>query len=64
MASDAGLDLVEIAPNADPQVCKILDFSKYKYEEPKKKNEARKKQKIIEVKEIRGTLREKVERCK
>src|SRR5881275_289882 len=50
MASDAGLDLVEIAPNADPPVCKILDFGKYKYEEQKKKNEARKKQKIIEVK--------------
>ena len=51
MASDVGLDLVEIAPNADPPVCKILDFGKYKYEEQKKKNEARKKQKIIEVKE-------------
>jgi translation initiation factor IF-3 len=53
LASDAGLDLVEIAPNADPPVCKILDFGKYKYEEQKKKNEARKKQKIIEVKEIK-----------
>ena len=53
MASAAGLDLVEIAPNADPPVCKILDFGKYKYEEQKKKNEARKKQKIIEVKEIK-----------
>ena len=53
MAADAGLDLVEIAPNADPPVCKILDFGKYKYEEQKKKNEARKKQKIIEVKEIK-----------
>jgi translation initiation factor IF-3 len=53
MASDAGLDLVEIAPNADPPVCKILDFGKYKYEEQKKKNEARKKQKVIEVKEIK-----------
>ena len=53
MAGDAGLDLVEIAPNADPPVCKILDFGKYKYEEQKKKNEARKKQKIIEVKEIK-----------
>ena len=51
MASDVGLDLVEIAPNADPPVCKILDFGKYKYEEQKKKNEASKKQKIIEVKE-------------
>ena len=53
MAADAGLDLVEIAPGADPPVCKILDFGKYKYEEQKKKNEARKKQKIIEVKEIK-----------
>jgi len=53
MAANAGLDLVEIAPHADPPVCKILDFGKYKYEEQKKKNEARKKQKIIEVKEIK-----------
>jgi translation initiation factor IF-3 len=42
MAADAGLDLVEIAPNADPPVCKILDFGKFKYEEQKRKNEARK----------------------
>jgi translation initiation factor IF-3 len=53
MAADAGLDLVEIAPGADPPVCKILDFGKFKYEEQKKKNEARKKQKVIEVKEIK-----------
>jgi translation initiation factor IF-3 len=53
MAADAGLDIVEIAPNADPPVCKILDFGKYKYEEQKKKNEAKKKQKIIEVKEVK-----------
>jgi translation initiation factor IF-3 len=53
MAAEAGLDLVEIAPNADPPVCKILDFGKYKYEEQKKKNEAKKKQKVIEVKEIK-----------
>ena len=53
MAADAGLDLVEIAPGADPPVCKIFDFGKFKYEEQKKKNEARKKQKIIEVKEIK-----------
>jgi translation initiation factor IF-3 len=53
MAVEAGLDLVEIAPNADPPVCKILDFGKFKYEEQKKKNEAKKKQKIIEVKEIK-----------
>ena len=53
MAAEAGLDLVEIAPNADPPVCKILDFGKFKYEEQKKKNEAKKKQKIIEFKEIK-----------
>jgi translation initiation factor IF-3 len=53
MAATAGLDLVEVSPNADPPVCKILDFGKFKYEEQKKKNEARKKQKVIEVKEIK-----------
>ncbi len=52
-AEEAGLDLVEVSPNADPPVCKILDFGKYKYESQKKKNEARKKQKIIDVKEIK-----------
>ena len=53
MAEEAGLDLVEISPNADPPVCKILDYGKFKYEAQKKKNEARKKQKVIEVKEIK-----------
>jgi translation initiation factor IF-3 len=53
MATDAGLDLVEISPNASPPVCKIMDFGKYKYEQQKKEAEARKKQKIIEVKEIK-----------
>jgi translation initiation factor IF-3 len=53
MAIDAGLDLVEVAANADPPVCKILDYGKFKYEEQKRKNEARKKQKVIEVKEIK-----------
>lgn len=53
MAFNSGLDLVEIAAAADPPVCKILDVGKYKYEIQKKKNEARKKQKIIEVKEIK-----------
>ena len=53
MAREAGLDLVEVSPNADPPVCKILDFGKFKYESQKKKNEARKKQKVIEVKEIK-----------
>jgi len=52
-AREAGLDLVEISPNADPPVCKILDFGKYKYEQQKKKNEAKKKQKIVEIKEIK-----------
>ncbi len=53
MAADAGLDLVEVSPNADPPVCKILDYGKYKYEAQKKKAEARKNQKIIEIKEIK-----------
>lgn len=53
MAVEVGLDLVEVSPNADPPVCKILDYGKYKYEAQKKANEARKKQKIIEVKEIK-----------
>jgi translation initiation factor IF-3 len=53
MAERAGLDLVEISPNSDPPVCKILDYGKYKYEAQKRANEARKKQKIIEVKEIK-----------
>ncbi len=53
MAEEAGLDLVEVSPNADPPVCKILDFGKFKYEDQKKKNAARKKQKVIEVKEIK-----------
>ena len=53
MAVEAGLDLVEISPQSDPPVCKILDFGKYKYEAQKRKNEARKKQKTIDVKEIK-----------
>jgi translation initiation factor IF-3 len=53
MALDAGLDLVEVSPNADPPVCKVLDYGKYKYETQKKANEARKKQKVIDVKEIK-----------
>jgi translation initiation factor IF-3 len=48
-----GLDLVEISPNAVPPVCKILDYGKYKYEQQKKANEARKKQKVVEIKEIK-----------
>ena len=53
MAAEAGLDLVEISPNATPPVCKIMDFGKFKYEQQKRESEARKKQKIIEVKEVK-----------
>ncbi len=53
MAEDAELDLVEISPNASPPVCKIMDFGKFKYEQQKRESEARKKQKIIEVKEVK-----------
>lgn len=53
MAEEAGLDLVEISPNAEPPVCKILDLGKLKYANQKKAAEARKKQKIVEVKEIK-----------
>ena len=52
-AVEAGLDLVEISPNNDPPVCKILDYGKFKYQAQKKASEARKKQKTIEVKEIK-----------
>ena len=52
-AVDVGLDLVEVSPNADPPVCKIIDNGKLKYQEQKKRNEARKKQKTIDVKEIK-----------
>ncbi len=53
LAADAGLDLVEISPNAKPPVCKIMDFGKFKYEQQKRESEARKKQKVIEVKEVK-----------
>lgn len=53
LADEAGLDLVEISPNAVPPVCKIMDFGKFKYEQQKKEAEARKKQKIIEIKEVK-----------
>ncbi len=53
LADEAGLDLVEISPNANPPVCKIMDFGKFKYEQQKRESEARKKQKIIEVKEVK-----------
>ena len=52
-ATQAGLDLVEISPDAQPPVCKILDFGKFKYQEQKKAAEARKRQKVVEVKEIK-----------
>ena len=52
-AQEAGLDLVEIAPNSAPPVCKILDYGKYKFQAQKKAAEARKKQKVVEVKEIK-----------
>jgi len=52
-AQEAGLDLVEISPNSVPPVCKLLDFGKHKYKEQKKAAEARKKQKVVEVKEIK-----------
>lgn len=53
MADDAGLDLVEVSPNTDPPVCKILDFGKFKFEAQKKANQAKKKQKVQTVKEIK-----------
>jgi translation initiation factor IF-3 len=53
LANEAGLDLVEISPNTTPPVCKILDYGKYKYQAQKKAAEARKKQKVVEVKEIK-----------
>ena len=52
-AEEAGLDLVEIVPNATPPVCKILDFGKYRFLEQKKSSEARKRQKVVEIKEIK-----------
>ncbi|GGB13281.1 translation initiation factor IF-3 [Allosediminivita pacifica] len=53
LAEQVGLDLVEISPNATPPVCKIMDFGKFKYEQQKRESEARKKQKTIEVKEVK-----------
>ena len=53
LAEEAGLDLVEISPNAVPPVVKIMDFGKFKYEQQKRESEARKKQKIIEIKEVK-----------
>lgn len=53
LAREAGLDLVEISPNASPPVCKVMDFGKFKYETQKRESEARKKQKTIDIKEIK-----------
>lgn len=53
LAEESGLDLVELSPNAKPPVCKIIDYSKYKYEQQKKASEARKKQKTVDVKEVK-----------
>lgn len=53
MAEEVGLDLVEISPNASPPVCKIMDFGKFKYESQKKAAEAKKKQKVTEIKEVK-----------
>lgn len=55
LAEEAGLDLVKIAPTAKPPVCKIVDYGKFKYEQTRKEKEAKKKQKVIEIKEIRLT---------
>ena len=52
-ADEVGLDLVEIVPTADPPVCKILDYGKFRFQEQKKKAEARKRQKVVEIKEIK-----------
>ena len=61
MAEEVGLDLVEVSPLAEPPVCKLMDFGKYKYEAQKKASEARKKQKVIEIKEIK--LRPTIDRA-
>ena len=53
IADEAGLDLVKIAPNAKPPVCKVIDYGKYRYEQARKEKDAKKKQKTVELKEIR-----------
>lgn len=53
LADEAGLDLIEISPNAEPPVCKILDLGKFRYEQQKRKAEAKKNQKVVEIKEIK-----------
>ena len=56
LAADKGLDLVDIAPQATPNVCRIMDFGKYRYEQAKREKEARKNQKVVEVKEVRMSM--------
>jgi translation initiation factor IF-3 len=56
-AAEAELDLVEVSPNTTPPVCKIMDFGKFKYRQSKKAHDAKKRQKIIKVKEVKVTLR-------
>lgn len=53
LATEQGLDLVEVAPNAEPPVCRVMDYGKYKYEQQKKQQEARKKQSVVQIKEIK-----------
>ena len=53
IAEDSGLDLIEISPQANPPVCKVLDFGKFRYEQQKRKNEAKKNQKVVEIKELK-----------
>ena len=53
LAKERDLDLVEVSPNANPPVCKVLDYGKYRYEQQKRKNEAKKNQKVIDIKEVR-----------
>lgn len=57
VAADADLDLVEVAPDARPPVCKIMDYGKFKYEQTKKEREARKKQHVVDIKEIRMSVK-------
>ncbi len=71
IADEAGLDLVKIAPNAKPPVCKVIDYGKYRYEQARKEKDAKKKQKTVELKEIRlspnidtNDLNTKMNRCK
>ena len=57
MAEDAAVDLVEIAPNAEPPVCRLMDYGKFRYQEQKKAHEAKLKQKVIQIKEIKFSPR-------